>query len=61
MKPDVADGPTDGQGGAERITLAAEMHDLYVPFAEDEAMSSGERNGIRWLYAWASCRVGKIH
>jgi hypothetical protein len=73
MKPDVADSPTDGQGGAERAALAAEIHDLYdgrgdserllaafraaalyVPFAEDDAMCSGETDGICWLYAFTS-------
>ena len=44
----------DGQGDGDRLLAAFRAAALYVPFAEDEAMCSGEADGIRWLHAFTS-------
>jgi hypothetical protein len=44
----------DGQGDGDRLLAAFRAAALYVPFAEDEAMCSGEADGICWMYAFTS-------
>ncbi|MFF0010277.1 SseB family protein [Streptomyces sp. NPDC005374] len=44
----------DGQGDGDRLLAAFRAAALYVPLAEDEAMCSGESDGVRWLYAFTS-------
>ncbi|WP_328750216.1 SseB family protein [Streptomyces sp. NBC_00285] len=44
----------DGKGDGDRLLAAFRAAALYVPLAEDEAMCSGESDGVRWLYAFTS-------